>query len=164
MTFRNTLARILTLVALVCSASQALDAQDAKSRALDAALKGYTLTMPKVEAWAKAGVESARALRARKTPPPDPEREAKTIDEMAAQFDAVPEMRRAIRKAGLSTKEYALLGMVIMQVQMFDAIAGADPTAKLPYNMNPANLAFARANKAALAQKFRALQEATVGQ
>ena len=157
MTLRKQLARGLTLATLACVAP-ALHAQDAKGRALDAAVMNYTLTMPKVDAWARAGIDAAQALKARKTPPPDPECEAKTIDEMAAQLDAIPELRRAIRKAGLSTKEYALLGMVIMQVQMFDAIAGADPTAKLPYNMNPANLAFARANKAALEQKLRAVQ------
>lgn len=161
MTFRNALARILTLVTLVCLAPNALEAQDAKSRSLDAALKGYTLTMPKVDAWANAGVEAARALKARTTPLPEPEREARTIEEMAAQFDAIPEMRRAIRKAGLSTREYALLGMVIMQAQMFEAVSGADPKAKPPHNMNPANLAFARANKAVLTQKLKAVQAAS---
>lgn len=153
------LARRTILAALLTLGPAALRAQT--PNALDRAVMGYTLSMPKVDAWVKANVEMARAMKARQGPPPaSPEREAKTIEEMAAQFDAIPEMRRGIRKAGLSTKEFALLGLVMMQAQMYEAIAKENPTAAPPYNMNRANVTFMKANKAALNQKMKEVQAA----
>jgi hypothetical protein len=156
------LGRWTALVALLALPPAALRAQT--PNALDKAVMNYTLTMPKVDAWVKANVEVARAMKARQGPPPDlSEHEAKTIEEMAAQFDAVPEMRRGIRKVGLSTKEFALLGLVVMQAQMYESIAKGNPAAKPPYNMNPANATFMKANKAALEQKMKEVQAAMRG-
>jgi hypothetical protein len=158
MTIRMQLSRALVLATLVCAVPGVLHAQDARGRALDAALVSYKLTMPKVDAWVLAGVEMAHAFKGRT--PPDMDGNAKTIDEMAAQYDAVPEMRRAIRKAKLSTREYATLGMVIMQAMMFESMLTEAPNAKLPANMNPANLTFVRANKGVLQKKMEAAQAA----
>jgi hypothetical protein len=153
------LSRVLVLAALVCAVPDVLHAQNAKARALDAALVAYQLTMPKVDAWVLAGVEMAHAFKGR-TPPDMDGNEAKTIDEMAAQYDAVPEMRRAIRKAKLSTREYATLSLVIMQAVMFESMLASTPNAKPPANMNPANLTFVRANKGVLQKKMEAAQAA----
>lgn len=155
-------ARHALCTALLALAPVALPAQSTReNNALDAAVRGYQLTMPKVDAWARASIEATRALKSRTTPPPEPEREAKTIDEMAAQFDAIPEMRRAIRKAGMSTKEYALLGMVMMQAQMYQAVQAENPRAEVPYNMNPANVAFMKANKAAVEKRVKEVAAAS---
>jgi hypothetical protein len=157
MTIRMQLCRGLVVAALACTATRAVHAQDAKGRALDAAIRSYQLTMPKVDAWMLAGVEMARAFKGR-TPPDISHDDAKSIDEMAAQYDAVPEVRRAIRKAKLSTKEYATLSLVIMQAMMADQLLAENPSAPPPANLNPANLAFVRANKGALEKKFKAVQ------
>jgi hypothetical protein len=159
MTIRMQLSRALVLTALVCAAPDMLHAQNARDRGLDAAVMSYRLTMPKVDAFVLAGVEMARAFKGR-TPPDMDGNEARTIDEMAAQYDAVPEMRRAIRKAKLSTREYATLSLVIMQAMMFESVLADDPKAKLPVNMNPANLAFIRANRGVLQKKLEAAQAA----
>jgi type II secretory pathway component GspD/PulD (secretin) len=134
-------------------------------------LRNYTLTMPKVEAWATASLDVANAMKAmpasekarRKAEMEAQanEQEAETIAGMAATMERVPEVRRAFRKSGLTAREGVTLSLVLMQAVLFDQVAAANPDAKVPYNMNPANLAFVRKNKAQLQARMKAVQEAS---
>ena len=136
-------------------------------------IRNYTLTMPKVEAWAAASIDIANAMKAM----PAAERERRkaemeaqaqaesqkdeSISGMAATMEKVPEIRRAFRKAGLTTREGMTLSLALMQAMMYDQVAATNPDAKIPYNMNPANLAFVRKNKAQLDARMKAVQEAS---
>lgn len=134
-------------------------------------LRNYVLTMPKVEAWATASLDVAAAMKA--MPASEKarrkaeleaqanEQEAETIAGMAATMERVPEIRRAFRKSGLTTREGVTLSLVLMQAVMFDQIAATNPDAKVPYNMNPANLAFVQKNKAQLQARMKAVQAAS---
>ena len=88
-------------------------------------------------------------------------RETESLADMAASMERVPEIRRAFRKAGLTTREGVTLSLVLMQAMMFDQVAAMNPDAKVPYNMNPANLAFVRKNKVQLEARMKAVQEAS---
>jgi hypothetical protein len=134
-------------------------------------IRNYVLTMPKVEAWASASIDIANAMKAmpaseRARRKAEMEAQAETekdqsIAGMASTMERVPEIRRAFRKAGLTTREGMTLSLVLMQAVMYDQVAAANPDAKIPYNMNPANLAFVRKNKAQLDARMKAVQEAT---
>ena len=134
-------------------------------------IRNYVLTMPKVEAWATASIDvanvfkampaSERARRKAEMESQTDAQETESLADMAASMERVPEIRRAFRKAGLTTREGVTLSLVLMQAMMFDQIAATNPDAKVPYNMNPANLAFVRKNKAQLESRMKAVQEAS---
>jgi hypothetical protein len=134
-------------------------------------IRNYVLTMPKVEAWASASIDIANTVkampaaeRARRKAELEAQAQTEQKDEsiagMATAMERVPEVRRAFRKAGLTTREGMTLALVLMQAMMFDQVAAMNPDAKVPYNMNPANLAFVRKNKALLEARMKAVQEA----
>ena len=134
-------------------------------------IRNYVLTIPKVEAWAAASIDVANTMkampaseRARRKAEMEAQAETEQKDEslagMASALERVPEIRRAFRKAGLTTREGMTLSLVLMQAVMFDQIAATNPDAKVPYNMNPANVAFVRKNKALLEARMKAVQEA----
>ena len=134
-------------------------------------IRNYVLTMPKVEAWATASIDFANAFKA--MPASERERrkaemeaqsngkDAESLADMAAQLERVPEIRRAYRKVGLTTREGVTLSLVLMQAVMFNQVAAMNPDAKVPYNMNPANVAFVQKNKAAVMARMKAVEEAS---
>ncbi|HEX5973478.1 MAG TPA: hypothetical protein VFY85_16205 [Gemmatimonadaceae bacterium] len=134
-------------------------------------IRNYVLTMPKVEAWASASIDIANAMkampaseRARRKAEMEAQSQSEkdeSIAGMAASLERVPEIRRAFRKAGLTTREGMTLSLVLMQAVMYDQIAATNPDAKVPYNMNPVNVAFVRKNKAQLDARLKAVQDAT---
>lgn len=104
-------------------------------------LRNYVLTMPEMEAQ-------------------EDEQKDESIAGMAARLERVPEIRRAYRKAGLTPRESVTLSLALMQAMMFDQIAATNPNAKVPYNLNPVNLAFVRKNKEQLYTRMKEVQEA----
>ena len=165
-----------TFTALLATAVIAVAAPTAHAQKLtadEAVIRSYTLTMPKVEAWASASIDVANAFkampaseRARRKAEMEARAESEkdeSIAGMAASMERVPEIRRAFRKAGLTTREGVTLSLVLMQAVMFDQVAAMNPDAKVPYNMNPANVAFVRKNKAQLEGRMKAVQEASKG-
>jgi hypothetical protein len=142
-----------------------------KMTAEEQIIHDYTLTMPKVEAWASASIDFATAFkampaseRARRKAEMEAQAQSEkdeSIAGMAASMERVPEIRRAFRKAGLTTREGVTLSLVLMQAVMFDQVAAMNPDAKVPYNMNPANVAFVRKNKAQIEARMKAVQEAS---
>ena len=161
--------RILLLALVAFAAAPAAGAQ--KLTPDEVTIRNYVLTMPKVEAWATASIDIANAMKAmpaseRARRKAEMEAQAETekdesIAGMATAMERVPEVRRAFRKAGLTTREGMTLSLVLMQAVMFDQVAAMNPDAKVPYNMNPANLAFVRKNKTQLEARMKAVQEAT---
>jgi len=139
------------------------DAAQAKSgMSDDDALRSYTLTMPKIDAFAaatKAATAAARTLSpdqaAALKEAPAEAGETPSLDQMAVQYDKFPPIRNAIKGAGLSSREYALIMFTTMQAMSMEAMTKANPKTTLPNNMNPANLEFAKANHDAI---MRAMQ------
>lgn len=134
-------------------------------------LRSYVLTMPKVEAWATANLDlantmkampaSEKARREAEMEAQEDEQKDETIAGMAARMERVPEIRRAFRKAGLTPRESVTLSLALMQALMFDQIAATNPDAKVPYNLNPVNVAFVRKNKEQLYARMKEVQEAS---
>lgn len=166
------MSRIRTAVLLAIATIVAAPAMHAQKLTPDeVVLRGYALTMPKVEAWATASIELANTMKAmpaaekarRKAEmeaQPD-EGDNETIAGMATRMERIPEVRRAFRKAGLTSREAVTLSLALMQAVMFNQIAAANPDAKIPYNVNPANITFVRKNKAQLEARMKAVQEAS---
>ena len=85
------------------------------------------------------------------------------IDDMARKIDAVPAMAAAVRDAGLTSREYALLLMSMMQSGMAGAVMKLRPEANqdsLAREMkaNIANVRFMMAHEAEIKQKQAALE------
>lgn len=165
------IARIRTTflaAAVVLLAAPAAQAQ--KLSPDEVVIRNYVLTMPKVEAWATASIDIANAMkampaseRARRKAEMEAQSQGEkdeSIAGMAASLERVPEIRRAFRKVGLTTREGMTLSLVLMQAVLYDQIAATNPDAKVPYNMNPVNVAFVRKNKAQLEARMKAVQEA----
>jgi hypothetical protein len=164
------IARIRATVlaaAVVLVATSTAHAQQRKLSADDAILRNYVLTMPKVEAWANATLDYTAAIKAK---PLDERRKmevekdaqaAESLAETAAALERIPEIRRAFRKAGMTTREGLTLSLVLFQATMYDQMVAQYPQAEIPYNLNPANLAFVRKNKAQLEPRLKAVQQAT---
>jgi hypothetical protein len=164
------IARIRTTLlaaAVVLFAAPAAHTQEHKMTADDLLLRNYVLTMPKVEAWANATLEYTAAIKAKpleerkKMEVEKDAQEAESLAQTAAALERIPEVRRAFRKAGMTTKEALTISLVLFQSVMYDQMSAQYPDAKIPYNMNPANLTFVRKNKAQLETRLKAVQEAT---
>jgi hypothetical protein len=161
--FTTALIALLTVAAAPAARAQTLTPDEV-------VLRNYTLTLPKLEAWATASLDFANAVkampaseRARRKAEIEAqtnEQETESLAGMAAQLERVPEIRRAYRKVGLTTREGVTLSLVLMQAVMFDQVAAMNPDAKVPYNMNPANVAFVRKNKAVITARMKAVEEA----
>lgn len=166
------IARIRTTILVAAAVVMAVPAAHAQKLTPDEVIiRNYVLTMPKVEAWAAASIDIANAMkampaseRARRKAEMEAQAQSEkdaSIADMASTMERVPEVRRAFRKAGLTTREGMTLSLVLMQAVMFDQVAAMNPDAKVPYNMNPANLAFVRKNKTQLEARMKAVQEAS---
>jgi hypothetical protein len=161
--FTTALIALLTFAAAPAARAQTLTPDEV-------ALRNYTLTMPKVEAWATASIDFANTFKAMSAAERERRKaemeaqangkDAETLADMAAQLERVPEIRRAYRKVGLTTREGVTLSLVLMQALMFDQVAAMNPDAKVPNNMNPANVAFVKKNKAAITARMKAVEEA----
>jgi hypothetical protein len=128
----------------------------------DTALLEYELTTAKVKAWEQASVAAAQALKGRTDQAEEELDDAdQSLEEMVARMDAVPEIRRSVHQAGLSTRDYVMIGFVIFQAMMADQILEMNPQADPPKNLNPANLDFVRTHKAEVQQSFQAVQAAS---
>ena len=148
-------------------------AATAQASSADADLRDvsqYELTMEKMDKYVAA--MRNMALAAKDLTPDQRERlkasggaDANTasLDDYAAQLEREPVSRDAIRRAGLSTREFAVASMAYLQAGMADAvlqmrsdIKNADSIAR-EMKANPANVRFVRDNRAALDAKFKAL-------
>ena len=86
-----------------------------------------------------------------------------SLDDMARNVESEPAMKAAVREAGLSPREFALIGMSFMQTSMAAGIAKMRPTDNQDslireMKANPANVKFLLDNEAELTRKHEALQ------
>jgi len=83
-----------------------------------------------------------------------------SLDATVKKMDGVPELKQALAKAGLTTREFLLATVTMVQAGMAAAMARqprADPS-KLPANVR-ANMKFLEQNRAALAQMQKRTDE-----
>lgn len=87
-----------------------------------------------------------------------------TIDQLAARIGKDPIMKQGIEEAGLTTREFALLSLSMMQTGMADAVLAMRPNDNQDslvreMKVNPENVKFYREHKAELEQRQKAAQE-----
>ncbi len=86
-----------------------------------------------------------------------------SIDDMARKVAAHPALNRAVRDAGLSPREYALVAMSFVQTGMAAGVAAMRPDDNQDsliraMKANPENVAFYRANEAEITRKSKAFE------
>ncbi len=131
----------------------------------------YQLTMAKYDKYLAA--QKSIALKAKSLSPAERQAmEARqegrdnsnaSLEDMAKNIEAEPVMVAAIRDAGLSPREFAVLTMSIMQTAMAAGIAKMRPNDNQDslireMKANPANVKFFRDNEAELTRKQKDLE------
>ena len=127
-------------------------------------ISNYTLTMPKVDKY----YEAMRNVMLAMKDIPESQRTSfnaanSSLDQYAANLEGSPPVRKAIEKAGLSPKEFAVIMMATMQAGMAQAIItmrpkdDADSLAR-EMKTNPANVKFMREHAAELEAKQKAME------
>lgn len=160
---RSLVSRLFIGLALVALAAPATHGQ--KPLTGDAALLArYRLT----EGTFKKYVQVNKALVALAKDPAmqryaaehENDKAPETIAEMAAQFDAVPPLKKAIHDAGLTSREFALFSMSLLQAGMALGVLESGAT-KLPEGTPKENVDFVRAHRAEIEQIQRELSAAS---
>lgn len=134
-------------------------------------LSDYRLSMDKFDKYIAAQrnimTKAARmspaeraAVKARQEGRGDSNNES--IDDMARMFESEPMMKDAVREAGLSGREFAMITMSLMQTGMAAAVAKMRPNDNQDsllreMKANPANVKFLRDNEAEITRKQNAL-------
>ena len=138
------------LLAGLLAAPLALQAQGKtqKVTADDIALRQYTLSMVNMTKLRNAMLEMQAYVKAH---PNETDKwdtgddDSKTLDQKIAQIGAIPPVRSVLAKVGLTPRDYIMTSLTYLQaamlVGMHDAYAKGKPI-QVPYNMNPANVAF----------------------
>jgi hypothetical protein len=86
----------------------------------------------------------------------------KSIDDIAAFYDRVPEVKRAIASSNLTPREYVLTQFALFQSYMLVTAMDAQKKTTLddvPPGVNMQNVAFVRANRTQLDAIMKRLQE-----
>ena len=136
MTRKAVLQSVLAMVALAAFAApeaRALNLNDADAREL----RAYTLTESTFDRYA----EATRNLSGVQIQSCDDESAVASIDEAAARLDAVPAARSAVHRAGLTSREYVVFALSLLQSGLAaNALAQLD--ADLPPGVPLENLDF----------------------
>ncbi len=126
-------------------------------------VSNYTLTMPKVDKFYEAMRNAALAA---KDLPEDQRGSFNAADgslnDYAANIERNAPMRKAIEKAGLSPKEFAVIMMATMQAGMAQGIIAMRPNDNADslareMKTNPANVRFMREHQAEIEAKQKAM-------
>lgn len=157
----------------VASASGASSAGATSGDQELADVQSYQLTMDKVDKFLAA--QRNLALRMKAMPPA--EREAMkaraeaagangddSMDEMVRKIEAEPALAGAVKDAGLSAREYAVITMSLLQSSMAAGVLRTRPkdnqdSLVREMKANPANVRFIQQNEAELQRKQQALAE-----
>ncbi len=110
MKLRDVLRSVLAFLALVAAAvpaAHAFNLTDADAREL----RSYTLTEATFDRYAQA----TRNLSGVQILSCDEDPAVASIDEAAARLDAVPEARSAVRAAGMTSREYVVFALSVLQ-------------------------------------------------
>jgi hypothetical protein len=135
--FRSTLMALM-LILPALTAAQDRDAQEISRYVLtDAGLAKYTLATEKLSALGAAGCDAES----------DDDSDTGSLAAAAARIDANPPAKAAIQSAGMTSREYLVFGMSMLQSGL--AAWGLDqPGGKLPPGVSMANVAFFRKHAA----------------
>lgn len=117
----------------------------------------YTLTEAGLAKYTQASKKIAALPAAAQANCEDDDSESKSLDQMAAKFDATPGMKAAIQSAGMTTREYVVFMMSMFQNGLA-AWALEQPGGKLPAGTSKANVDFYKAHQGEIA-KLEALNQ-----
>ncbi|HKA59279.1 MAG TPA: hypothetical protein VKD28_11755 [Gemmatimonadales bacterium] len=131
-----------------------LPAQDADTREVSA----YRFTDATLAKYVKAARALAALGKSMPADTSDDERDEEdegaaggmSIAELTAKYDAVPEARRAITSAGLTTREYVVFTYALFQAGMAAFVVEQQGWNKLPPNVARSNVEFYQRHKASL--------------
>lgn len=123
----------------------------------EAEVRDYRLTLPKVRQWHEATLIAAR-LRAQSPEPERDDEDGSTPDGMLDVIRSSPSASAAVRQAGLSAREAAILTYALVNASAAVAIeeAGQQPPAG---RASPQQVAFVREHEAEL-ERMQAEREA----
>lgn len=93
----------------------------------DAEVRDYRLTLPKVRQWHEATLTAVR-LRARSPEPERDDEDGSTPDGMLAVIEGSPSASAAVRQAGLSAREAAILTYALVNASAVLAMQEAGQT------------------------------------
>src|SRR5262245_19457938 len=131
----------LRLMALLAAATATLAtlpaaAQDADSQEITR----YTLTDAGLAKYTKAS-QNLAALPGACAEDDDSDSESNSISELAGKLDAKPAAKAAVQSAGMTSREYIVFSMSLLQNGLA-AWGMSQPGAKLPPGVNKANVDF----------------------
>ena len=147
LTSRRITGALLTAVAILLIEPRLASAQDADSGEVsrytltEAGLAKYTEATKKLAALPGEGVDACD----------DDDAEGASLDQMAARLDAVPAAKAAVQSAGMTSREYVLFSMSLLQSAM-GAWAASQPGGALPEGVSKANVDFLKKHDAELKQ------------
>ena len=146
-------SRVFTLMLAAPFAISTAAAQSGKEDKDSKAISSYTLTMPKYKQLMQAMLNLGKAAQKDPTLASAIEESgSKSLDQMAAGYNAKPSVRQAIADAGLTSREFAVGQMALLQAGMSYGVMKqykltADSVHKAT-GVSIANLEFYRANEA----------------
>jgi hypothetical protein len=80
------------------------------------------------------------------------DQEPKTLGDMAKRVEREPALSAAVKSAGLSAREYAMISLVLFQTKFAHDMSKAGRVKEMPKDILPANLEFIDANEAQVNQ------------
>lgn len=126
-------------------------------------IRSYRLRMDKVQRFFDANLRLAAAAKGMdSTEGPDLSDANQSLDDMEAVIARHPQMSAAIRAAGLSPREYAVISLAYLQAAMAGSIAEQqkldDQAAAKQMQANADNIRFVREHKAELERMQREIE------
>ena len=142
---RQIAGAFLAALTMLLIAPRLASAQDADTKEV----QRYTLTETGLAKYAQATKNLASVPGGAACD--DEDAGAGSLDEMAAKLDAVPGAKAAIQSAGMTSREYVLFFMSLLQNGMA-AWAASQPGGALPAGVSKANVDFLKKHDAELKQ------------
>lgn len=139
------IGRALLSAAMALALPHFVSAEDADTKEV----RSYTLTDSALAKYTDA-TQRLAALPANRANACDDEG-AQTLAQMAAKLDAAPGAQAAIKAAGMTSREYVVFSMSLLQNGLA-AWAMSQPGGKLPPGVSKANVDFIREHDAELKQ------------
>jgi hypothetical protein len=141
-TLAGTVACALALLAPPVAAGQNLADRDAKEVA------NYVLTDAALAKYTQA-VRGLQPFMGQLPQDCDGDENPKSLNDTAAQMDGVPQVKSALKRAGMTSREYLLFSWSVFQSGMA-AWALDQPGGQLPPGVKEANVSFYRSHAAEL--------------
>jgi hypothetical protein len=140
---RNKSAALFAALTLLVASAAPASAQDADA----AAISAYKLTETGLAKYSEATKRLSALPNACEQEEADNASDSKSLNELVAQIDTTPGAKAAIQSAGLTSREYVLFSMSLLQ----NAMAGwavSQPGGKLPPGVSQANVDFVKQHEA----------------